>query len=201
MSFQTENKIVRVPAPDYIRDYRDVERFLQYCKACGNYGTVWTCPPYDFDPLGRIKSFHYVHLIGTKVFIDEATRRSPANADEEKQISYRVLREVREGLDERLLALEKKHPGSLAFFAGSCTLCRETGCARKSAKPCLHPDQTRSSLEAYGFDISKTASELLGIEIQWGEKLVLPEYFTLVSGFFTDHDIDHSYWFANILNI
>jgi len=196
MSLQTETKIVRVAASDYIRDYRDVERFLQYCKACGNYGTVWMCPPYDFDPLDRMKNFRYAHVIGTKILIDEATRSSPTNADEARQISYRLLGDVRKDLDKRLMELEKKHLGSLAFFAGSCTLCREEGgCARKiDKKPCRYPEQTRTSLEAYGFDIAKTSSELLGIELQWGKDLVLPEYFTLVSGFFTNLDLDPLEW-------
>ena len=93
-----------------------------------------------------------------------------------------------------MLELETQYQGSLAFFAGSCFLCRKEDCTRRSGKECIYPDKARSSLEAYGFDIAKTSSELLGIELVWSKGLVLPEYFTLVSGLFTDHEIDPFEW-------
>ena len=43
-----ENKIA---VSDYVRDYVDVPRFLECCRACHNYSSKWSCPPYDFDPL------------------------------------------------------------------------------------------------------------------------------------------------------
>ena len=35
----------------YVKDYVDVETFQACCKACPHYNTVWSCPPYDFNPL------------------------------------------------------------------------------------------------------------------------------------------------------
>ncbi len=50
--------------------------------------------------------------------------------------------------------------------------------------PCRHPEKVRPSLEAFGFDIAKTLSELFNIELLWGKDGKLPEYLVLVSGFF-----------------
>lgn len=191
---KTEHITIRLSASDYIRDYRNADRFIEYCKVCGNYGTAWVCPPYSFDSVSRIKDYKYVHIIGTKVFVDDATRRLPTNAGGQKDISYRIMEDARKSLDPRLLELERRYPGSLSFFAGSCFLCPKENCTRRTGKACLYPEKARSSLEAYGFDISRTASELLGIELKWSENLVLPQYFTLVSGLFTDHDIDRLEW-------
>ena len=46
----------------------------------------------------------------------------------------------------------------------------------------------RPSLEAFGFDISRTLSELFGIRLLWGKDGVIPEYLTLVCGFFHNCD-------------
>lgn len=62
--------------------------------------------------------------------------------------------------------------------------------------PCRYPDRIRPSLESLGFDIGKTASELLGIELKWSEpgSSGLPEYFTLVSGFFSSRPANDGSW-------
>jgi len=185
---KTEHKIVRLSAADYIRDFRNAERIVGYCKECENYNTIWACPPYGFDTLERIRHYKYVHLIGIKVILDDVTRHSPTNAREQKEISYRIMKDVREDLDKQLLEVENNHPGTLAFFAGNCFICHPEECTRRIGKPCIHPEKARSSLEAYGFDISKTASELFGIELQWSENFLLPEYFLLVSGLFSDYE-------------
>lgn len=50
---------VVLPMTDYIGKFRDADRFIEYCKVCGQYGTCWACPPFDFDTdkvLGRYDS-------------------------------------------------------------------------------------------------------------------------------------------------
>lgn len=83
--------------------------------------------------------------------------------------------------DTLLLDMEKTHKGR-AFFPGSCLICQS--CTRTENKPCIYPERVRPSLEACGFDIGKTASELLHIELKWGEQGKMPEYLLLVSGVF-----------------
>ena len=41
----------RVPVAEYLRTCVDVEKFLGFCRECGNYGRRWSCPPFEFDPL------------------------------------------------------------------------------------------------------------------------------------------------------
>ena len=68
------------------------------------------------------------------------------------------------------------------MFPGSCLLC--PSCTRTEGAPCLYPKKVRPSLEACGFDIGKTTTELLNIELKWGESGKMPEYITLVSAVF-----------------
>ena len=94
-----------------------------------------------------------------------------------------MMETERKRTDELLLEMEKTYKGR-AFFPGSCLLCPT--CTRTEGKPCLYPERVRPSLEACGFDIGKTASELLHIELKWGDKNRMPEYLLLVSGIFGD---------------
>lgn len=48
------------------------------------------------------------------------------------------------------------------------------------------------SLEPCGFDIARTTSELFGIDLKWGSEGRIPEYLTLVCGFF--HNADSVIW-------
>lgn len=185
MMNRVEHKTVKLKVLDYINNYRDAGRIIEYCKDCTNYNKVWACPPYNFDTLNIIKDFEYVHIIGSQVFICEDTRYKPTNAKEQKDISYQIMEQARKDIDWRLLELEKQYTGSLCFFAGSCFLCPKELCTRLSNNQCIYPNKMRSSLEAYGFDISKTTSELLNIELEWSKDLVLPKYFILVSALFT----------------
>ena len=87
------------------------------------------------------------------------------------------------------MGFEEKYTDSKAFFAGTCHLCLDEDCTRKAGLPCRYPDKIRPSLEAVGFDMGKTSAELLNIEMKWTEGSRLPEYYTLVSGLFTNKKI------------
>lgn len=172
-------------AEAYIARYRDADRIGGYCRACDRCGKVWSCPPFEVDPADRLALYRGVRLVGTTVRLTEAVRHAPTSPAEQFDISYRIMREVRRTLDARLLEAERRRAGSLAFFPGSCQLCHPAPCARTEGRPCLLPDRARSSLEAWGFDVVRTASEVLGLEMRWSQDLVLPEYFTYVSALFT----------------
>ena len=188
---RVKHKIVRVLAPNYIEEYCNGAQFIEQCKECNNYGNLWACPPFDYDTLATIIGYKYVHIIGSQIFIDEATRYTPTDTTEHNTLSYQIMEQARSGIDGQLLELENRYSGSLCFFAGSCLLCPKEHCTRPTNTPCTHPTRMRPSLEAYGFDISKTTLELLGIEIKWSTGLVLPPYFTFVSALFTNHKIDN----------
>lgn len=192
--YNTDHRTIRLPAADYIRRFRDSERFIEYCRACENYGSLWVCPPYGSDPCEQIAGYRYIHIIAVRIRPDDALRHSAADTAELHEATLRVIAPVRRLMDRRLLELEKQYPGSRAFFAGSCLLCRKQECGRRSGKRCIHPEEARPSLEAYGFDIAATASRLFGITLRWSEQLTMPEYFTLVGGLFTDREIADTQW-------
>lgn len=96
---------------------------------------------------------------------------------------------------KELLELEHRYGGRAFAYVGKCLYCPDSECARKCNRPCLHPDKVRPSLEAFGFDIARTLSELFGIELLWGKNDILPEYLVLVSGLFhnsTENIISHT---------
>ena len=157
IKYQLTDITATIEVAEYIRNYRDVDKFIVYCHACNRYNSCWACPPFD-------------------------------------DVSYQILEEVRRGLDDKLLNLKQQYSNSLVFFAGTCHLCKPDECTRISGKPCLYPDKVRPSLEAFGFDISKTSLQLLHTELKWGSKERLPEYFVLVSGLFTNQEIENIAW-------
>ena len=77
-------------------------------------------------------------------------------------------------------------------YVGTCIHCPEGSCTRPEGRPCRHPELVRPSLEACGFDVARTASELFGIELKWSSGGRMPEYLTLVCGFF--HDAESVVW-------
>jgi predicted metal-binding protein len=170
---------------DYIRDYRDADKYIAYCKACNRYNACWSCPPFNFDTEKYLSSCKTASVIGTKITVDADVIRENTGWELCTKATYRMIKEVRPELDRQLLKLETTYPGSRAFFAGTCHICPAEKCSRIKGKPCIAPDRIRPSLESFGFDMVKTAAELLNIEMKWSYNGVLPEYFTLVSGFFS----------------
>lgn len=179
-----EYRTACLPVADYIRGYRDLPRITGYCRTCGNYGTVWGCPPHEADPLEDTDSNAYACIVGIRIPVDDAERHRPADAAEAVALAFDITERARKILDGSLLEAERRQPGSRAFFAGSCRICGPGKCRRRENGPCPFPDRMRPSLEACGFDIEKTARELLGIRLQWSEGAVLPACFTLVGGLF-----------------
>jgi predicted metal-binding protein len=185
LMYQVYNTTVETNAKDYIRNYRDVDKFMTYCKQCDRYDACWSCPPFDFDIEEYLSKFDKAILFGTKIVLDETLRETCRGAQQCKDTTYRIIADVRRDLDIRLLRMEQEYIGSRAFSAGTCFRCPLGQCTRMAGKPCLFPGEIRYPLESFGFDIGKTASELLHIELQWSKNGVLPEYFTLVSCLFT----------------
>ena len=175
-AYTAEDFSLSLAAADYIARFRDEERFAHFCRECPNYGRSWGCPPFGFDVAGRLG--RYSHILLT------ATRIRPATEGLPMSMSRELIRPERIRLDSRLRELERLHGGLSCSYVGSCLYCPEGSCTRPSGLPCRHPDMVRPSLEAYGFDIGRTLSELFGIEILWGRDGLMPEYLTLVCGLF-----------------
>ncbi len=158
----------------YMERYRDASFFMGLCRQCRNYGSMWACPPFDFDVEARLGQFENVLIAAYRCplpdgnhFVDEAMA---------------LLRPDKEELANRLLELEDEVGGLACGFGGKCPHCRK--CARLKGEKCLHPDKVRPAVEAYGFDVGKTVSELLGIDIEWAKDGRLPKTLTLMAALF-----------------
>jgi predicted metal-binding protein len=182
MAYTVERYTAEIDANAYIEDFRRADYFIQLCQQCGNYGRRYGCPPFDDDPLDAIRGYDRVRIIGVKITPGEGSLPLEAANDLMKP----VIRE----LNEELLETEKSLGGMSYGFVGTCPYCGGAPCARIDGKPCKHPDKVRPSLEAIGFDISKTAKDLLGLDIKWSHDGSMPEYLTLVCGVF--------YWKGNM---
>lgn len=163
-------------AKDYIANYRRADYFITLCQQCGNYGKRYGCPPFDEDPLALLQKYQHVRIVGVKIV--------PADANLPLASANALMAPAIDRLSRELLAEEKRLNGYSFGFVGTCPHCGGAPCAREKGRPCRHPDKVRPSLEAFGFDIVKTARELLGLEIKWSKGKTMQEYLTLVCGIF-----------------
>ena len=148
-----EDFTATIPVADYMAHYRDAEKFIGFCRQCRRYNTCWACPPFAFDVDQYLSHYELALIIGTKI-----TPSYPEKITDTISYGNELMETERKRTDDLLLELEKTHNGR-AFFPGSCLLC--SSCTRAEGKPCLYPKRVRPSLEACGFDIGKTSSELL----------------------------------------
>ena len=152
------------------------KNFIELCEKCPNFGCSWGCPPFDFDTDEFLRQYKYAHLMATKII--------PDRNDIPVEMTQEFIRPERVRIEKELLEMERKYGGRGFAYVGKCLYCSGSECTRKRNRPCLHPDKVRPSLEAFGFDIGRTLSELFGIRLLWGKDGILPEYLMLVSGLF-----------------
>ena len=182
------NKVAYISTKEYIDGYRDIKRFLSYCKKCRSYEKTWACPPFCFDVDNYVSRFQHTFIIGTKIDFSEDIRRlsnSVEMRDELSSDAMHVAVDCLRTLHDRLLQL---FPNTISFLVGPCRLCKQEPCARLQGLPCRHPSEVRHSIESVGFDVGKTTSDLLGIELKWSTDHNLPEYITIVTALFTSDD-------------
>lgn len=172
-----EIKTAEIPVSEYISGYRDSVRINALCRQCRNYGKVWMCPPFVFDADARLSRWSDALIVACSFHIQPGATL---------ETGMEKLRATRKILEENLLRYENE-VGGLAFgFSGECLHCKE--CTRAQGRECRHPELVRPALEAYGFDVGKTVSELLGIQLQWAPKGKLPEVITLVGAVFYNRE-------------
>lgn len=176
LSYISEDFTVSISTDEYIRRFRDTDRCMGYCRECPNYNRIWACPPFGHNLESQLRGCHNLLLVATKI--------TPLRPGLPLAEYRRLILPERKRLEGRLLEMERLYGGRGFANVGSCLYCPEGSCTRPQGLPCRHPELVRPSLEAYGFDISRTASELFGIELLWGENGVLPDYLTLVCGLF-----------------
>jgi len=182
MKYSVTSKEVTIAADEFIDRYRDVERFLVYCRQCPGYGQSWGCPPFDFDPLTLTLGFRSVTVMGTTIEFDEDTRASCRTAEQSSATGRVAMQQVWQELLPQLYERERQEPGS-RLFTFRCELCPE-GCTRPDGKSCRHPELLRHSLESVGFDVMAITKDLLGFELEWSSDGSLPKRLSLVTALF-----------------
>ena len=184
MKYTLTTQEATMAAEEFVRRYRDVERFDALCAQCPSYGKMWCCPPFAFNPATVSDGFKTVTLMATTIEFDQTVYEACQGAREKsRKVSREAMEDVWSGLLPELLERERQCPGSRAFTF-RCSLCPE-GCTRPEGKPCRHPDRMRQSLEAVGFDVSTAARDLLGVNLEWSSDGSLPRYISIVTALMT----------------
>ncbi len=173
---------------EYIHRFRDAERIEGYCRECHNYGQRWGCPPFDYSVENELLRYREVLLVAARI-----TPEQPHLPLAEGML---CLLPARLRLETIVRELETTLDGRAMGLAGQCTYCGAqpdpqlsvAPCAKQLGLPCRHPELVRPALEAWGFDITKTAEELLHMPILWSTDGLTPDYFTLVCAFFHNAD-------------
>lgn len=163
----------RIPVEDYIRDYVNVQEFLDCCRKCPAFDKVWSCPGFDFEPEDYWRAYDSFYILGYKINFEGAV-------SEER--SLEILAEVKDKVSEELFEMESARPGSVSLSAGSCSVCGKGNCTKPLGRPCRYPEKMRHSIESLGGNVGKTVHDLLGIELEWIEEGKAPSYFVLVGG-------------------
>ncbi len=166
-------KAVTISLGEYMAVYRDEQKFMEYCRQCPNYARLWSCPPFD-DCKDRIfRDYSQITIFASII--------TPDSNDIPLAQSSEIIIPERKRLERILLEMEYRYTGYAFAYAGSCLNCPQDTCTRPSGGRCRHPQLVRPSLEAYGFDIGKTTTTLLGIDLCWSTDGRIPPYLTLVT--------------------
>lgn len=186
--YRTEVKLKKIPMEELKENYCDRDKFEKFCKECRNYGSTWSCPPYDFSVEEYLEEYKYMYLAGIKIIFDEETLKEINTKDKINNYTTETLKYMKDKIMKELLRIEKIYTGSKSLSAGGCKLCDD--CSRKNNIQCQHPDMMRYSLESMGFDVGGISSKLLNYELKWATETSLPEYFSLVTGLMTTTEIE-----------
>ena len=170
-----------IPVLEYVDNYVDIPTFLECCKACPNYGRLWSCPPYDFDVEAYWKQFKNFKVMATKIVFEKPVIDETYSKEALETIMNTSISVEKQKLSDILMEEEKKYPGSASLCAGCCSLCQGQ-CNRPEGAPCRYPEQLRYSIESLGGNVGLTINKLLKLDLEWIEEGRLPNYFILVSG-------------------
>lgn len=176
INYTTERYSAEIDAKTYIEGFRKVGDFVKLCQQCGNYGRRWGCPPFENGTLSIVNNYQKVRIYAVKII--------PRDKNLPLKAANQLMEPVTNQLNRKLLEEEKALNGFGLGFVGFCPYCNNEPCARIEGKSCRHPDKVRPSLEAFGFDVGKTAKDLLGVELKWSQDGLIPKYLTLVYGIF-----------------
>ena len=178
--YTTEVKTAVLPVKRWLEDYCFPQRFQEACRACPDYGRLWSCPPDVPAAKDAFAPYKDVHIIGLLVHYDQETIAAAVTPEETERLRQESYGVVKKSLLSTLLELETLCPGSWTVAAGRCEQCGQ--CTRPEGLPCRRPERMRYSFSAFGFDLGKMAEELLGVQLLWTPQ-GLPAYDTALAAF------------------
>ena len=168
----------KLPVSKLVSDFRDVDRFMGLCRACPNFGKMWSCPP--FESLPPILDSKTAQCLLFLYEIDIPPSESSTGGLSQQNIR-RIYDSARAEIDPKLLDLGRNSPsGSLVLLGGSCANCPLPKCARLEKKPCPRPEFMRPSLESLGFDVVAIAKKIFGADLEWATASKTPQTLRIV---------------------
>ena len=127
------------------------EELRKYCEdnRCGRYARNYTCPPMigEVRPLiNKLQTYPQAVIWQNIYQLEDSFDIEGMMAAQEKHnaMTLKIARKLYECFGRRNV---------LVLAAGGCTLCK--ACACLTSKPCLHPEDALSSLEAYGIHVAQ----------------------------------------------
>ena len=166
----TEEIIYKVILKNDLFLYYKPDEVLGFCKACPNFGKIWTCPPYDIDVIQAFKNFDYAIVIGFK----------GKDFFELKKESTDYLYEL-EGMNGNV-----SESNYTTLVAGNCQICES--CSKSEGQPCRFPDLMRYSLESVGFHVSEICEDVLGESLVWQTEN--PKYMAVAGILLEEKELD-----------
>lgn len=160
-----------IPIGELMGMYFDFQLTHAKCSQCPGYRKTWSCPDFDFDPVGFWESFSTLHLIVDRV--------SSADLSTAEEAQNRLFAE-KTRFDAQMRELEKQTPGSYGLAAQECVACKR--CARLFGLPCVHPEIMRYGLESIGILAIKLVEDKFGFSAQWSDGVSVPDYYLLIGG-------------------
>ena len=87
MDYNLKHTFAEIETENYIKAYRNVDKFIAFCKKCNRYCTCWACPPFDFNIDEYISAYKYAYILGTKIIFSQNLADNVYTAEQLKDIS------------------------------------------------------------------------------------------------------------------
>ncbi len=176
-----------ISTEEYVKNYVDVDKFIEYCKECPNYNKRWSCPPYSFDVMEEFwKKYRYLHLFAFKLDLEDGLEDSVMTPEEIDQLVLRIRQQNYVMASKWILEQEHNNLDSIALDGGHCSKCKR--CMRLKGQPCRFGDTIRPAIDAIGGDLVKTADEIFHTPILWIENGKVPQYFLFILGLLSQEE-------------
>lgn len=170
----------RVPIDVILKNHID-QAAINACKACKNYGNVWSCPPFEFQREDYWRRYATLELWCLRIIFSVTNPLPNMTSEEIDARKFASLVEAKRTMEDQLLEAEGAHPGAMSLFPGACWHCSQ-GCRRREGKPCVNPRRLRHSIESLGGNNLTLIRENFGWEFEWAEPGRVPHYYLLTGG-------------------